>query len=153
MIRRLDHWMGTRLFHPPIILLCQRTGMTQFAVAAYAWLGAIFTIVPRLRFDGMGQIVIAALVSGLAVATTVATALVPDMPRRPSFFFRLFVWFVTLLDVWDVILRYRVAGHVDIGWSGAWDVLALTGEYAKTIATIPPKPNPHAQAGVFERPI
>ena len=48
-MRKLDLWIGTRLFHPPIIWLCQRTGMTQWAVSAYAWMAAAFTLVVRIR--------------------------------------------------------------------------------------------------------
>jgi hypothetical protein len=136
---RLDAWIGTRLFHPPIIWLCQRTGRTQYAVAAYAWLAATFTLVATLKSSSVGEIAVTVLISALAVITTVGTALNPDMPRRPSFHFRVFIWTITILNVLDFIVRKTTAGSVGSGWSGAWDAFALTGEYAKTIVTIPPR--------------
>ena len=37
IIRRLDIWLGKTLFHPPIILICQRTRQTQYAVHRALW--------------------------------------------------------------------------------------------------------------------
>ncbi|WP_454887424.1 hypothetical protein [Sphingomonas oryzagri] len=139
MIRRIDYWIGRRLFHPPIIWICQRAGMTQWAVAAYAWLAATFTLVMRARFNQIGDIVFTVLVSLMALLQTVATALLPDMPRRPSFGWRSFVWIITAVNLLDLALRHGVARDVEWQWAVAWDVLALTAEYAKTITTIPPR--------------
>jgi hypothetical protein len=139
VIRRLDFWIGTRLFHPPVIWLCQRTGMTQYAVAAYAWLAATFTLVATLKSSSAGEIAVTVLISALAVITTVGTALYPDMPRRPSLTFRVFIWVITIINALDLICRYSAGGSGGSGWGGAWDAFALVGEYAKTIVTIPPR--------------
>ena len=135
MIRRLDYWIGTWLFHPPIIWLCQRTGMTQYAVAAYAWMAAAFTLITRI---GQHDVIYAVVATLIAVLSTVSAALRPDMRRRPSLWFRLFIWAMVLLDAAD-----HATGHVrsndPMAWRLAWDALGLIGEYAKTIYTIPPR--------------
>jgi hypothetical protein len=134
MIRRIDYWIGTRLFHPPIVWLCQRTGMTQHAVSAYAWMAAAFTLVARIGHGELGFAIVATL---LAVTSTISAAVVPDMRRRPSLYFRVFIWALVLIDIAD-----RAAGDPThrkwFVWALLWDVLGLTGEYAKTIKTIPP---------------
>jgi hypothetical protein len=113
--------------------------MTQYAVAAYAWLAATFTLVATLKSSSAGEIAVTVLISALAVITTVGTALYPDMPRRPSFHFRVFIWIITILNVLDLIWRYSADDIGGSGWTSAWDAFALIGEYAKTIATIPPR--------------
>jgi hypothetical protein len=135
MIRRLDAWIGLRLFHPPIIWLCQRAGMTQYAVAAYAWMAAALTLVVRIR---SGDVVFAIVATLIAVLSTVSAALWPDMRRHRSLWFRVFIWALVLLDLVD-----RTVGNVRPGdpfvWRLAWDAFGLIGEYAKTIVTIPPR--------------
>jgi hypothetical protein len=139
MIRRVDFWIGTHLFHPPIIWLCQRTGMTQYAFAGYAWLAAIFTLVADMRTGNAGDVVWSVVISLLAVFNTVLTAINPDMPRRPSFTVRMFIWAVAAIGAVDLLAHYRMTGEVKADWGLAWDAFALTAEYAKTIATIPPR--------------
>jgi hypothetical protein len=113
--------------------------MTQYAVAAYAWLAATFTLVATLKSSTAGEIAVTVLISALAVITTVGTALYPDMPRRPSLHFRVFIWVIAILNVLDLIWRYSAVGSGGSGWAAAWDAFALIGEYAKTIVTIPPR--------------
>lgn len=150
MISRMDAWIGIRLFHPPIIWLCQRVGMSQYAVAAYAWLAATFTLVARMRTDGFGEILMTILISLLAVTSTVVTALYPDTPRRPSLAFRIVIWAFVVIDILHIYQQYQNGREVHPGWGCVWDVLALIGEYAKTISTIPPRKRREKQAGRSE---
>ena len=135
MIHRIDTWLGTRVFHPPIIWLCQRTGMTQWAISAYAWMAAAFTLVARIREGEIGFAIAATL---MAVISTVSAALWPNMRRRPALWFRVFIWALAMLDI---VGRADGAGQSGgaFAWSLVWDAFALIGEYAKTIAIIPPR--------------
>ena len=153
MIRRVDFWIATHVFHPPIIWLCQRTGMTQYAVASYAWLAAIFTFIADMRTAGVGDIVWSVIISVLAIVNTAVSALYPDMPRRPSFPIRMFIWAIAALGAVDLFAHYQTAGEFKGLWGIAWDIFALIAEYAKTIDTIPPRKLPNPQAGAFKRPI
>jgi hypothetical protein len=154
MIRSLDYWIGTRLFHPPIIWICQRSGATQWAIASYAWMMASFTLVMRARFVmNLNEVVFTAATSLIAIGVTLAAALIPDTPRQPSFPFRCFIWFLALMDVADMAFGRPRHGEVAVWWGLVWEVFALIGEYAKTIRTIPPRRRPDAHAGAFERAI
>jgi hypothetical protein len=113
--------------------------MTQYAFAGYAWLAAIFTLVADMRTGNAGDVVWSVVISLLAVFNTVLTAINPDMPRRPSFTVRMFIWAVAAIGAVDLLAHYRMTGEVKADWGLAWDAFALTAEYAKTIATIPPR--------------
>lgn len=138
MIRRFDYWIGTRLFHPPIIWLCQRTGLTQHAVARYVWMVATLTFVARIgsgpHYSGMWFAVFA---TAMALLSTVTTALFPGLPTHPSFVFRLMLWAIGLVQLLAVVRGDHLGP--DFAWEAIWTVLALTAEYAKTIITIPPR--------------
>ena len=137
-VRRLDYWIGTRLFHPPIIWLCQRTGLTQHAVARYAWMAATLTFVARIgsgpNYTSMWFAIFA---TAMALLSTIGTALFPGLPTHPSFGFRVALWAIGLVQLFAVV-RGDHLGR-DFAWEVTWTVLALTAEYAKTITTIPPR--------------
>ena len=135
-MRRLDLWIGTRLFHPPIIWLCQHTGMTQWAVSAYAWMAAAFTLVVRIREGEIGLAIAAAI---MAVISTISAALWPDMRRRPALWFRVFIWGMVVIDVVNRATGSARPAHDPLAWRLAWDAFGLIGEYAKTITTVPPR--------------
>ena len=138
MIRRLDLWIGTRLFHPPIIWLCQRTGLTQHAVSRYAWMIATLTFPARIgsgpEYTGAGYIAFSIC---MGVMITAATPFLANVPTRPLFGFRLIIWGIALAQVIAQAVHPRVAP--DTIWAMSWTVLALTAEYAKTITTVPPR--------------
>jgi hypothetical protein len=139
MIRRIDAWIGTRLFHPPIIWLCQRTGMTQFGVARYGWMLAAWTLVMRIGFEGVGDWIFSALVLVVTVIETWRAAVMPNAPSRRSDGLRLIILLFAAFDVGTLIFLSARYGFPGFQWSHAWDLFALTAEYAKTIRTIPPR--------------
>lgn len=146
MISRLDHWIGTRLFHPPIIWLCQRTGMTQFAVARYGWMLAAWTLVMRIGFEGIGDWIFSALILVVTLIETWRAAVMPNAPTRRSDGLRIIILLFAAFDLgWLVVVSAR-HGFPGFRWGHAWDLFALTAEYAKTIRTIPPR-NVRARAG------
>ncbi|WP_298690321.1 hypothetical protein [uncultured Sphingomonas sp.] len=139
MIRRLDHWIGTRLFHPPIIWLCQRTGMTQYAVARYGWMLAAWTLVMRISFNGLGDWIFSALILVVTLLETWRAAVTPDAPTRRNDGLRLIILVFALIDVVKLVYVSAHQAFPGFSWTEAWDVFALVAEYAKTIDTIPPR--------------
>jgi hypothetical protein len=139
MIRRIDHWIGTRLFHPPIIWLCQLTGMTQYAVARYGWMLAAWTLVMRISFEGIGDWIVSAIILIVTVLETWRAAVTPDAPTRRSDGLRFVILLFAGLDIGRLIIVSSRYGFPGFNWSHAWDLFALVAEYAKTITTIPPR--------------
>jgi hypothetical protein len=145
MIRRIDHWIGTRLFHPPIIRLCQRTGMTQFAVARYAWMLAAWTLVMRISFEGVGDWIVSALILVVTVLETWRAAVMPNAPTRCNDGLRSIILLFAAIDIGTLIFTSARSGFPGLSWSHAWDLFALIAEYAKTIRTIPPRSAPETR--------
>lgn len=139
MIRAIDNWIGTRLFHPPIIWLCQRAGMTQYAVARYGWMLAAWTLVMRISFEGVGDWIVSALILAVTVLETWRAAATPDAPTGRSDGLRLIILLFAAIDIGTLLFVTARSGFPGLGWSHAWDLFALTAEYAKTIRTIPPR--------------
>lgn len=150
MIRRLDYWIGTRLFHPPIIWVCQRTGLTQHAASRYAWMIATLTFVARIgsgpEYTGTGYIVFAVC---MGVTITVATAFLANVTTTPSFGFRLILWGIALVQALVEAVHPRLGP--DTIWAMLWTAFALVAEYAKTIDTIPPRKRRQKRAAATER--
>lgn len=139
MIRRLDRWIGIRLFHPPIIWLCQRTGMTQYAVARYGWMLAAWTLVMRISFEGVGDWIFALLVILVTVLETWRAAVTPNAPSLRADGLRIIILLFAAFDVGVLLVVSAKDGFPGLRWGHAWDLFALTAEYAKTIRTIPPR--------------
>ena len=98
MIRRIDHWIGNHLFHPPIIWLCQRTGMTQFAVARYGWMLAAWTLIMRISFEGVGDWIFSALIILVTLIETWRAAVIPNAPTRRSDGLRIIILLFAAFD-------------------------------------------------------
>ena len=142
MIRSIDLWVGTRLFHPPIIWLCQRMGLSQFAVARYGWMLAAWTLVMRISFEGLGDWLFSALVILVTVFETWRAAVTPNAPTRRSDGLRIIILLFAAVDIGTLVVVTVRHGFPGFQWSHAWDLFALTAEYAKTILTIPPRRAP-----------
>jgi hypothetical protein len=152
MIRRIDHWIGTRLFHPPIIWLCQRTGMTQFAVARYGWMLAAWTLVMRITFEGVGDWILSALIIVVTLLETWRAAVMPNAPTRRNDGLRIVILLFATFDIGMLVFVSARYGFPGFHWGHAWDLFALTAEYAKTIRTIPPRKHKAAKAAAQARP-
>jgi hypothetical protein len=139
MIRRIDQWIGTRLFHPPIIWLCQWTGITQYAVARYGWMLAAWTLVMRISFEGFGNRVFSLLIIVVTFLETWRAAMMPDAPTHRTDAFRLIILIFAVFDIMRLAVVTSQAGFPGFNWNHAWDLFALIAEYAKTIQTIPPR--------------
>lgn len=128
-MKRLDLWLGKNLFQPPIILLCQLTGMTQYAVHRYLWWAivayAIWGIKPSDHWAIKTILII------LGVSQTVSAGLFPDRPSNDSPWLRyLFI---------PVLAIELIASAILVTFPSLVLVGALFAEYALTIKTIPPR--------------
>lgn len=139
MLDRLDRWFGKAIMQPPIIWLCQRTGMTQRAVYRYGWMLATWTLVMRIGFEGMGDWIFAILAILLTLMETARAAFMPDAPAPRSDFLRRIVLLFAIFDVVRLVMGAVQHGFQGFSWTHAWDLFALIAEYAKTIDTIPPR--------------
>jgi hypothetical protein len=129
MIRRIDAWVGLRLFHPPIIWLCQRTGVTQWAFYRYAWwiyaLWAVWRDDHRSTSDTVWLVL-------FALIRTVSAGLSLNSPAPTSLVLRCLLWVVLAWILFPPLVR----GDVE---HAGMQLLILAAEYATTIRTIPPR--------------
>jgi hypothetical protein len=134
MIRRIDAWVGLRLFHPPIIWVCQRAGMTQWAFYRYAWwIAALWCVWD----DDRSSTVWTVLLVGGALIRTMSAGLHINRPARSLRLLRYGGLFAALLIVgFGAARQYSAAEFAD---QMGWDILMLAAEYAATIRTIPPR--------------
>lgn len=126
ILARIDRWIGTTLFVPPIIKLCQRTGQSQYAVSRLFWFVA--------ALDGLyrADTFLDALMFGvMSVVMMITASLRADWPTRSSLVFRLLALAFLVMDVGQ--------GVAEGEWVGVefW-VIVLAAEYAAAIRTIPP---------------
>jgi hypothetical protein len=124
---QVDHWIGSTLFVPPIVKLCQLTRQSQFAVSRLFWFVAALD--GFYRAETLFWSVVWAAVS---VVMMVSAARRADQPTASFMFFRLLAATFLVLDV--------VKGAATGAWAGTefW-LFVLTAEYAAIIRTIPPR--------------
>lgn len=127
-MKRLDAWLGKTLFQPPIIALCQRTGITQYAVHRYLWWALFMWILWR---DADSHWAILVVLVAFALIQTLVAGLAPDFPVETRPWFRRILLAIFLIT----ILVAAASGEVP----GVGECIAmLFAEYALTIKTIPP---------------
>lgn len=143
-LRLADAWIGAKLFHPPIIWLCQRASITQYAVYRYLWWAAALWMVWS---DDHTSKVKTACVVIVALVRTLSAGLSVDRPTRPVGWVRAIFLGCLAIDAFDA-----AAGRQTAVASCVSDVLILAAEYAATITTIPPrkKRQERRAAGVAE---
>lgn len=130
-LRLADAWIGTKLFHPPIIWLCQRTGMSQYAIYRYLWWVAALWLVWK---DDHSSKANTAFLAVFALVRTLSVGISINRPARPEGWVRiLFFGFLA----YDVI--GAASGRGGATAQGLGDLLVLAAEYAATITTIPPQ--------------
>ncbi len=127
-LQRIDAWLGKTLFHPPIILLCQITRQTQYAVSRGLWFLALCQA--AYVVNGWVERILVCLL--LTVALISAT-MFADRPNRSFGWFRFLIWSMLIRD-----LASMLAGGA-AGYNLIYFVTILFAEYAATISTIPPR--------------
>jgi hypothetical protein len=123
---RIDRWIGTTLFVPPIVKLCQRTGQSQYAVSRLFWFVAALD-----GFYRSDTLVSSIMFGAMSVFMMITASLRADWPTRSSMLFRMLSLAFLALDI--------VRGATKGEWVGVefW-VIVLAAEYAASIRTIPP---------------
>jgi hypothetical protein len=130
MMKRIDLWLGKNLFQPPIILACQLTGMTQYAVHRYLWWAIIMFCVWSLS-EGDHWLWKAVTIF-MGVCHTISAGLSPDRPIEGSKY-----WFRKLLIV--LLALELAASAALLQFPSMMLVAMMFAEYALTIKTIPPR--------------
>tara|TARA_R110000787_G_scaffold208846_8_gene318938 strand:+ start:23182 stop:23634 length:453 start_codon:yes stop_codon:yes gene_type:complete len=139
ILRRVDAWLGKTLFHPPIILLCQQTRQSQYAIHRALWFFAACHATYYAMADGVGwaQSIFLWI---FVIIMLVSASFDPDRPARSLFAIRLLFWvfFITGL------IACAITSSVTDGTVRA--VMILFAEYAATIKTIPPRTTRESRA-------
>lgn len=151
MIDRIDRWFGREIMQPPIIWLCQRTGMSQRAVSRYGWMLAAWTLVMRISFNGAGDWILSGLIILLTFRETAIAAMAPDSITVRNDMLRKLVLLFAAFDVVMLTVASALHGFPGFRWKHAWDLFALIAEYAKTIDTIPPRKQQQPAASIREK--
>ena len=128
-LKRIDAWLAKHLFHPPVILLCQLTGMTQYAIYRYIWWVVALVLLARsggVHWSWQAVIII------FTLGRTLSAGWKPDRPAEASGFLRA----VFLLTLPLYLLALVAFGK---GFGAAQTIALLFAEYAVTIRTIPPR--------------
>ncbi|HEX8402816.1 MAG TPA: hypothetical protein VF628_14080 [Allosphingosinicella sp.] len=123
---KIDRWIGTTLFVPPIIKLCQLTRQTQFAVSRLFWFVAALD-----GFYHAETLFSSILWGGMSVLMMFTAAQRADHPTQSFMFLRLLGVAFLLFDL--------VKGALTGAWAGVefW-LFVLIAEYASTIRIVPP---------------
>lgn len=131
-IRRLDAWLGSRLFVPVIVRVCQFTKWSQWKFASYTamtfWMLAVArdATQPFRWFMSIDAI--------CAFAAVASAGLSPDNPIPRSKYEPFFRFFALMLAAYFTL---QVFAGLSPTFAVQW-VFAVLYWYAKTIDTIPP---------------
>ena len=129
MIRRLDAWIGKHLMQPPIIWVCQRVGINQYAFYRYGWwLVAVHAVAFEKPWTGLWWFAVL-----FAIARTVSAGAWLDRPRPDAPALRMILLVLLAMGLVDLAFG-EPALHGTIS-----NLTALVAEYALTITTIPPR--------------
>ena len=123
----VDRWVGSTLFIPPIIKLCQVSGQSQFAICRLFW---FIVALDQLR---VAQTLAGQIFAGIfSIIMMLSASLRADIPAYSMRGFRIIAMLLLALDVFH--------GVASGDWLGVeiW-ALILFAEYAATIRTIPPR--------------
>lgn len=129
-LSRLDAWLGMNLFHPPIILLCQLTRQTQYAIHRALWFFAALHATYYDKHDSWGW---AAFLWIWVIFNFLGAVLVPDMEAKSYGPFRAVFWIFFLIGVLGLVVLGELSN------STVRALMILFAEYAATIKTIPPR--------------
>jgi hypothetical protein len=136
-LSEIDAKIGKHVFHPPVILLCQYTNQSQYAIYRSGWflwaMWNLYTLPSGTPWFLTTFLFVAAFIFMAALAVR------PDKPLTSNIFIRV-AWVILLLD--------EVVGLVamDNTWQHlVGPTIVVFSEYAATIKTIPPRPKKQAK--------
>ena len=141
MLSRLDAWLGKTLFHPPIILACQLTRQTQYAMHKALWFLAACHATYFMPYDSWFWV---AVVWFYTIMLFIGATAFADMPSRSWGGFRFILWVFVLLGAVTTILTGEVRE------AQFREIMILFAEYAATIRSIPPRKKRERRASAKE---
>lgn len=141
ILSRLDVWLGKTLFHPPIILACQLTRQTQYAMNRALWFFAACHAAYYVQDEGWGWVAFTWL---FVIVTFLSAAIVPDLEARSWGGFRFIMWIMLIIDVLACV------GLGEVTPPTVRALIILFAEYAATIKTIPPRRKREQRASAKE---
>ncbi len=127
LFSKIDRWVGTTLFVPLIIKLCQITRQSQFAISRLFWFTAALD-----GFYRAETLFSSLLWGGVSVIMMFTASSRADSPTASFLVFR-------MLGV--IFLSFSMMQAAATGkWAGSefW-IFVLIAEYASTIRTLPPR--------------
>lgn len=130
ILSRLDAWLGKTLFHPPIIVACQITRQTQYAMHRALWFFAACHATYYWREWGLAWTV---FIWCFALAALASAVVAPDRPAVSAGVMRFTWWIIFSLGA----VHTLISGEVHDATVRA--LIILFAEYAATIKTIPPR--------------
>lgn len=145
LLIRLDAWAGKTLFHPPIILVCQLTRQSQYALSRALWFFAACHATYYAMAQGAGWFW-SIFLWFFVLSMLLSAAIRPDRPARSSGFMRALFWASLISGV------ISTAATGIITNATVRSIIILFAEYAATIRTLPPrKPRESKAAGLREQ--
>ena len=139
LLKSFDHWVGTRMFVPPIIAFCQATRQNQheaagcFAITAF--LLSAYEI-SQTEPSTTGYIFFTLFII-FAVGIYYVTFIRHEETRSSSSF-RAVAWFFLTMAVIRTTLLVIFGLNFDLYTEAFW-ILILASDYASGIGTIPPR--------------
>lgn len=130
ILHRLDAWLAKTLFHPPIILACQITRQTQYAMHKALW---FFAACHATYYAQGSSWAVLAFYWSYAVFVFVWAAAFADDHSFSFGLFRFVIWLSFAMEAVATAITGEIR-HVQVR-----EVIILFAEYAATIRTIPPR--------------
>lgn len=130
ILHRLDAWLGKTLFHPPIILLCQMTHQSQYAIHRAFWFIAACHATYYAQGDGWGWTIFLWI---WTILLFISATVWPDRETLSLAWFRFLIWALLLLEVPVMLAESHLRDEA------VRSIIILFAEYAATIKTIPPR--------------
>ncbi|WP_313229168.1 hypothetical protein [Sphingobium yanoikuyae] len=141
VLSRLDAWLGKTLFHPPIILACQITRQTQYAMNRALWFFAACHATYYAQGENWGVV---AIMWAWVLVTFIAATVAPDVPTKSFGVGRFIMWLLFAMGVSTAC----ITGELTDGTVRT--LIILFAEYAATIKTIPPRRKREKRASAKE---
>lgn len=136
-MKRLDIWLGKRLFHPPIIAACHAMRQSQYRLHydlwALFWLAGLLNMHLRQDWDWVDYM-FAPLIWLFAIGSMLIAFSKTEHPKKPDGFWRAILWAGLLISLPGVAfgtpssLRFTMIS-----------LLGLFAQYCLTITKLPPR--------------
>jgi hypothetical protein len=138
IIRYTDHWLGTKIYQPVLIWICQIFGISQYKLYRILWWTASSAVLYGAAPKDLVGYMFYGLQAVFVIGWAIAVVYLSDIPKKPDAPFRHVLLMAGVLGGLGALIRLFSIG--DTRSIETFILLALSAEYALTITTIPPKP-------------